>query len=168
VAPQAAAQGHTARPTARAPPTLNKDMDFKKFVQWRKTWTNYTTVIKLPDQTREQQIATFRSFCSPELLDKMIHAMKIAEDTTQTLEQILTTVEIYLKERRNIALDCLRLVNPKQQEGEVFEDFYVAPCVAAQNADLRGMDYEAWITDDKTRQDRSCLPKTHPLRWTRP
>jgi hypothetical protein len=143
-------------------------MDFKKFVQWRKTWTNYTTVIKLPDQTREQQIATFRSFCSPELLDKMIHAMKIAEDTTQTLEQILTRVEIYLKERRNIALDCLRLVNPKQQEGEVFEDFYVAPCVAAQNADLRGMDYEAWITDDKTRQDRSCLPKTHPLRWTRP
>jgi hypothetical protein len=40
VAPQAAAQGHTARPTAKAPPTLDKDMDFKKFVQWRKTWTN--------------------------------------------------------------------------------------------------------------------------------
>jgi hypothetical protein len=50
VAPQAAAQGHMARPTAKAPPTLDKDMDFKKFVQWRKTWTNYTTVIKLPDE----------------------------------------------------------------------------------------------------------------------
>jgi hypothetical protein len=68
-------------------------MDFKKFVQLRKTWTNYTTVIKLPDHSREQQIATFRSFCSPELLDKMIHAMKVSEDTAQMLEQILTTVE---------------------------------------------------------------------------
>jgi hypothetical protein len=94
VARQAAAQGHTAGPTAKAPPTLNKNMDFKKFVQWTKSWTNYTTVIMLPDQTREQHIATFRSFCSPELLDKMIHAMKIAEDTAQMLEQILTTVEI--------------------------------------------------------------------------
>jgi hypothetical protein len=117
-------------------------------------------VIKLPDQTREQQIATFGSFCSPELLDKMIHAMKIAEDTIQTLEQILTTVEIYLKERRNVALDCLPLVNRMQQEGEVFEDFNVALCVAAQDADLQGMDYKAWmntlltvgITEDETRQ----------------
>jgi hypothetical protein len=141
-------------------------MDFKKFVHWRKTWTNYTTVIKLPDQTREQQITTFRSFCSPELLIKMIHAMKIAEDTAQTLEQILTTVEIYLKERRNVALDRLRLVNQKQQEGEVFEDFYVALCVAALDADLQGMDYKAWmatlltvgITDYETRQ--KLLAKT--------
>jgi hypothetical protein len=96
----------------------------------------------------------------------MIQAMKIAEDTAQTLEQILTTLEIYLKERRNVALDRLRLVNRKQQEGEVFEDFYVALCVAAQDADLRGMDYEAWmatllrvgITDDETIQ--KLLAKT--------
>jgi hypothetical protein len=75
-------------------------------------------------------------------------------------------VEIYLKERRNVTMDRLRLVNRKQQEGEVFEDFYVALCVAAQDADLRGMDYEAWmatlltvgITEDKTRQ--KLLAKT--------
>ncbi len=166
--------GQTARPTAKAPPTLEKDVTFKKFIQWRKTWDNYTTVIKLEDQTPEQQVATFRSFCSPELLDKMVHAMSIPDDTRMRLTEILETVEKYLKERRNLALDRLRLVNRKQQEGEAFEDFYVALCVAAGDADLRNMDYDAWmatlitvgISEDETRQKLLAKTPTPKLEET--
>eukprot|EP00094_Tigriopus_californicus_P008302 TCALIF_07998-PA protein Name:"Protein of unknown function" AED:0.45 eAED:0.45 QI:0/0/0/0.5/1/1/2/0/288 len=145
--PETSGQGggyHVPRATVRQPPTLDKDVDYKKYIQWRTSWDNYAQIVCLSDQPDDHQTALFKSFCTPGLLEKMTHAMNI-QWSGSTLTSILTQIETYLKEQRNVALDRLRLVNRKQAEGETFDDFYTALCVLADEADLKRMDYDAWL-----------------------
>eukprot|EP00095_Tigriopus_kingsejongensis_P003990 snap_masked-scaffold141_size315519-processed-gene-2.11 protein:Tk03990 transcript:snap_masked-scaffold141_size315519-processed-gene-2.11-mRNA-1 annotation:"hypothetical protein DAPPUDRAFT_258613" len=142
-----------ARVQAKSPPILDKDVDHKKFCQWKKTWDNYVKMVKLGYQSRGQQLAQFRSLCSPELQDKMIHAMGIPEDTPLSVAEVIGAIQSYLHQQRNVALDRLRLVNKKQQEVESFEDFYTNLCVAAEEASLRTMGYDDWMANHPRRGD---------------
>ena len=134
-APGAAGHG-TQKVQAKSPPMLDKDVTFTQFVKWKKAWDNFAKLAQLAGQPREIQVAHFRSCCTPDLRDKMVHAMAITDDATDTLAQVIEKFQTYLKEQRNIAIDRQLLVKSRQKEHETFDDFYTRLCVRAEDAAL--------------------------------
>lgn len=132
--------------TAKPPPTMEKDIDHKKFIQWKKMWSNYSKIVKLDDRPEDQQRAHFWTMCTPDLLEKMNHAMDISDDSDCSMAEILTKMEQYLKDQRNVALDRMNLVKRRQHDGETFDDYYTSLCILAEDAQLRNMDYDAWMS----------------------
>ena len=131
----------------KLPDTIGKDVNYKEFVQWRRTWDNYATMSKVKERTREEQIALFRQCCSPPLREKMIHSMEIPDDTELTLPEIFNSIQNFLDGRRNLALERRNLLNRKQGETEDFEDFYTSLCTLAEDAELRQMTYDEWLSN---------------------
>ena len=43
----------------KAPPVLEKDTDYRGFINWRKMFDRYAEVVHLSSQTQKEQIATF-------------------------------------------------------------------------------------------------------------
>ena len=86
--------------------------------------------------------------------------MGIAEDSNRPLPEILNTVQEYLRQQRNIALDRLNFVNRRQRGDETFSEYYAALREAAEDADLQNMDADTWLAtlilvgvkEDTTRQ----------------
>ena len=148
-------------------PMLDKDVDFKGFIQWKKSWKNYATMAKLEELPMQDQISQFHQCCTPPLLDRMVHSMGIPDDTDDDLAGVLNIIEEFLRQRRNLAFDRQNLLSRKQNDGEGFEDFYTELCKLAETADLRDMTFDqcmanlilVGIEDENTRQK---LLEQHP------
>ena len=134
---QAAAGPATAKVRAQRPPTLDVDITYAKFVKWKQAWENFVKIEQITTLACDVQVAHLRQCCTPDLQDKMHHAMDIREGSTDTLDQTITKFEDYLKRQHNVAHDRLRMVQLKQGDGESFDDYYTRLCVCADEAELR-------------------------------
>ena len=103
-------RGEATRISIRPPELLEDGTTLKMFKRWEASWTNYAQVAKLGEKTREDQIATFWTFCTPEFLQRIRHAMEIPMNTQLTLSGILEKIKAHLKSQRNIAVDRYKLV----------------------------------------------------------
>ena len=150
-----------AKINIQAPDLLEDDTTFKTLKRWEASWRNYAQVTKLCEKTREDQVAAFWSFCKPEFLQRIRHAMDIPMDTELSLNEILNKIRRYLKDQRNVAVDRYKLVRRKQEAGESFDDFLVNLREQAEDADLASMTSDEWIAtlivsgvrEEETRQE---------------
>ena len=162
-------RGNMAKISIRPPDILEDGTTLKVFKKWEASWRNYAQVAKLNEKSREDQVATFWTFCKPEFLQRIRHAVEIPLDTPLTLDQVLQKVKDYLKSQRNIAVDRYKLVRRKQETGESFDDFLVELREQAEDANLSSMTADEWIAtlivsgvrDEDTRQE--LLSKKPPL-----
>ena len=151
----------TAKINIQAPELLEDDTTFKTLKRWETSWKNYAQVTKLCEKTREDQVASFWTFCKPEFLQRIRHAMDIPMDTELNLSEILNKIKKYLKDQRNVAVDRYKLVRRKQEAGESFDDFLVNLREQAEDADLASMTSDEWIAtlivsgvrEEETRQE---------------
>ena len=104
---------NTAKISIRPPDILEDGTTLKVFKKWEASWRNYAQVAKLNEKSREDQVATFWTFCKPEFLQRIRHAVEIPLDTPLTLDQVLQKIKDYLKSQRNIAVDRYKLVRRK-------------------------------------------------------
>eukprot|EP00094_Tigriopus_californicus_P010824 TCALIF_10441-PA protein Name:"Protein of unknown function" AED:0.47 eAED:0.48 QI:0/-1/0/1/-1/1/1/0/289 len=151
----------TPKAIAKPPPPLEGGINYRQWKQWLGSWKNYAILVKIDGLSREEQIASFRSFCSPELLAKMEFSMNIPANTPDSMDQVFETISKFLKMKHNVALDRFRLLNRHQEQGEQFDEFYTALQEMAAEAELREMSHDDWIatlilvgtSDDKIRQE---------------
>jgi len=145
----------------RSPDLLEDGTTLKTFKRWEASWRNYAQVAKLAEKTREDQVATFWTFCKPEFLQRIRHAMDVPMATQLTLDEVLDTIKRHLKDQRNIAVDRYKLVRRKQEDGECFDDFLVDLREQAEDANLADMTANEWIAtlivsgvrNEETRQE---------------
>ncbi|XP_068208313.1 uncharacterized protein [Palaemon carinicauda] len=150
-----------AKISIRPPELLEDGVTLKSFKRWEASWKNYAQVAKLSEKPREDQIATFWSFCKPDFLQRVRHAVEIPLDTALSLNEIIEQIKKYLKDQRNVAVDRYKLVRRKQDAGESFDDFLVDLRERAEDANLADMTSDEWITtlivsgvrDEETRQE---------------
>ena len=158
----------------RSPNVIEDGIDWKQFKKWRESWENWTTVTALARKDRSQQLATFFSYCSPEFLNKIRHAMGISSDTTDTLKDVLDKIECYLGEQRNDMVDRFRLVRRKQAANESFDDYYVGLSDLAEDANIENMTADDWkktlivygIASDEARQELLGMKPAPSLKKT--
>ena len=102
-----------------------------------------TKVAKLP---RDEQVGAFWNVCSQDLLKKIHHAIGIPPDTPLTLQEVITTIQNYLKAQRNIVVDRNELMLLRQGEAETFDDYLVKLRELAEDADLEHMQENEWLS----------------------
>ncbi|TRY79445.1 hypothetical protein TCAL_07552, partial [Tigriopus californicus] len=145
----------------KPPPSLEDGISYRQWNQWLSSWKNYANLVKINGFSRQEQVASFRSFCTPKMLSKMEFSMNIPVDTQDTLDEVINKISTFLKLRHNLALDRFRLLNRRQDENEPFDDFYTSLQELAAEAELRLMSHDDWIamlvlvgtSDDKVRQE---------------
>ena len=71
--------------TIRPPDSLEDGLSLKDFRRWEATWDNYALLTKLSTKQRSDQIATFKSLCKPEFLQRLKYAIGISDDTNDTI-----------------------------------------------------------------------------------
>lgn len=133
--------------TVKSPQLLQDDVTLKKFNSWFLTWENYAVQVKLAAQPREEQLASFWSFCSPELMTMMKHSVKIPRDTKKTLEELVTDLRAFLGGKQNLTLDRLNFSRCKQRDGESFDQFYANLCEMADIGNMRKMTFDDWLSN---------------------
>ena len=158
---QRRADASTVKMTVRPPEPLEDGLSLKDFRRWEASWDNYVLLTKLSTKERSSQIATFKSFCKPEFLQRLKYAMGISDDTNKDLKEIFKAIYEYLNSQRNVTVDRYKLIRRKQETGETFDDFYVQLCEQAEDANLAGMNEQNWLSTliisgikgDELRQD---------------
>ena len=123
-------------PRANRPSMLDVEVTFSKFRSWRTAWNDYYMLQKLEDQPLEVQKADFRCCLTDEMRTHLKCAIDVSDNNNLTVTQILDKIQEYLRQKRNIALDRVAFEERRQENGESFDDFYVALRKLAEESDL--------------------------------
>ena len=76
------------RLNAKKPPTLEADVDYRKFLLWKPLWTNYANLMELGVRPGETQVAAFWECCSAGFLRTIHHTIGIGADTGREVADI--------------------------------------------------------------------------------
>ena len=154
--------GNKAKLEVKKPDRLQDDATYKSFKRWRLSWNNWATVTKLEkDYSREDQVATLRSYLSVDFITRLTYAIGVPEDTELTLQEVLEKITNYFRAQENFVVSRRKLVTRKQAESEKFDDFLVDLLEKADDAEIDDMRPEDWkttlivcgIRDRKTRKE---------------
>ena len=63
-------------------------------------------------------------------------AIGIDNDDASSMSEILDAIHGYVRSKRNVTLDRVALEERRQEEGETFDEYYIALREIANNADL--------------------------------
>ena len=118
------------------PSTLNLDINYSQFTEWRESWNDYALLIKLHNLPEENQRALLRCCMSEEMRAHLKCAIEIDRDTSLSVDEILNKIQDHLRNKINVTLDRVAFVERKQAEGESFDSFYVALKKLASDADI--------------------------------
>ena len=65
-------------------------------------------------------------------------AIDINDENGSTIEQLLDTIQVHLRQKLDVALDRVAFEQRIQDDSELFDDFYVAIKQLVEEADLCG------------------------------
>lgn len=131
VAPHPPPQGqHVSMPVptdslVQPPPPFAPDVTFQAFREWRRRWTDYTTMVDLQRLPKAKQLAQLRMCLSMETLQVLEHVLQVPPDATCSVQHVLDVLQNYFKGQRNEAERRRAFTSCRQEEGESFADFYV-------------------------------------------
>ena len=121
---------------AQKPPLHSVGISLSEYCKWRKSYRDYVMVAEAGKLPRESHIALLRSFFSMDMREALEHVLLTPDDTDLTPEAILDTLKEYMRNQRNIALDCVAFEERKQTRAELFDAFLIAIKPLARGADL--------------------------------
>ena len=138
----------------RPPEPMTADLTLPELAAWRRSWEDFVELKQLDRLPAQPHRAMLR--LSIEMRATLQLAIGIDNDDDITVTAILDRIQEYVRGKRNAILDRVALEERKQEEGEPFDQFYIALREIANNADLR----QHCIDDDREfliqKQDESC------------
>lgn len=125
--PVPAPRRHVSRPQVQAPHKLSHNVSLREFKIWRSAWADYEELLQLQEQPPRTQLAHFRSCLTPEMRGTLAHAVGISKsDDSVPLKRVLDHLTVHFQRQENIALRRVRFEERRQQNGELFDDFFVS------------------------------------------
>ena len=110
----------------RPPELMAADITLRELAAWRRSWEDFVELEQLDRLPARQQRAMLR----------LQLAIGIDNDDDITVTAILDRIQEHVKGKRNVTLDRIALEERKQEEGEPFDQFYIALREIANDADL--------------------------------
>ena len=125
-----------ARAKARAPEQMPADITLRDLSAWRRSWDDFAELEQLERFPVSQQRAMLRTHLTVEMRAVLQLAIGIDTDDASSVSEILDAIHGYVRSKRNVTLDRVALEERRQQEGETFDEYYIALREIANNADL--------------------------------
>ncbi|QQP36166.1 Uncharacterized protein FKW44_021175 [Caligus rogercresseyi] len=133
---------HAPRFNAKRPPTLEQDIDVRKFAGWTPHWDNYYYLAKLNSQPQRTQVAAFWECCSPGFLKTIVHSIGIRHDTARPVEDIIEAIRMHLRSLRNPHIDMKDLLSVTQQPGQKYTSLKNNFLQLAEYAEAQDVTYD--------------------------
>ena len=121
---------------ARPPELMPADISLRDLTSWRRAWDDFAELEQLNRFTLPQQRAMLRTSLSIDMRSTLHLAIGIDNDDDVSVSEILDQIHEYVRAKRNVTLDRVALEERKQEDGETFDQFYIALREIANNADL--------------------------------
>ena len=125
-----------ARAKARAPEQMPADITLRDLSAWRRSWYDFAELEQLDRLPVSQQRAMLRTHLTVEMRAVLQLAIGIDDDDASSVSQILDAIHGYVRSKRNVTLDRVASEERRQEEGETFDEYYIALREIANNADL--------------------------------
>ena len=119
----------------RPPEPKAADITLRELAAWRRSWEDFIELEHLDRLPARQQRAMLRTSLSIEMPATLQLAIGIDNDDI-TVTTILDRIQEHVRGKRNVTLDRVALEERKQEEGEPFDQFYIALREIANNADF--------------------------------
>ena len=120
----------------RPPEPMAADITLRELAAWRRSWEDFLELEQLDRLPARQQRAMLRTSLSIEMRATLQLAIGIDNDDDITVTAILDRIQEHVRSKQNVTLDRIALEERKQEEGEPFDQFYIALREIANNADL--------------------------------
>ena len=130
------AQISGARAKARAPEQMPADITLRDLSAWRRSWDDFAELEQLDRLPVSQQRAMLRTNLTVEMRAVLQLAIGIDTDDASSVSEIVDAIQGYVRSKRNVTLDRVALEERRQEEGETFDEYYIALREIANNADL--------------------------------
>ena len=124
------------RAKARAPEQMPADITLRDLSAWRRSWDDFAELEQLDRLPVSQQRAMLRTHLTVEMRAVLQLAIGIDNDDASSVSEILDAIHGYVRSKRNVTLDRVALEERRQEEGETFDEYYIALREIANNADL--------------------------------
>jgi hypothetical protein len=115
---------------------LHGDASLSQLRTWRNRWSDFCQLNQLVTYPVSEQMAAFRMVLDPDMQQIVEVALGISSTAATTPEDVLDQINIYIRSKRNIALDRVAFEDCHQSATESFDDFYIRLCNLADAADL--------------------------------
>ena len=163
-----------ARAKARAPEQMPADITLRDLSAWRRSWYDFAELEQLDRLPVSQQRAMLRTHLTVEMRAVLQLAIGIDNDDASSVSEILDAIHGYVRSKRNVTLDRVALEERRQEEGETFDEYYIALREIANNADLCKVCIDDRLTTrimsgiGEPETKRKLLAHTPPLMWNDP
>lgn len=121
---------------AQTPPILKPDETFQTFREWRRRWTDYSTMVDLQSLSQPKQLIQLRMCLSLEIQRVLEHTLQVPPTSSLSVEEVLDVLQRHIKGQQNEALRRRELFSCRQMEGESFDAFYVRLKRASEEVDI--------------------------------
>ena len=125
-----------ARAKARAPEQMPADITLRDLSAWIRSWDDFAELEQLERFPVSQQRAMLRTHLTVEMRAVLQLAIGIDTDDASSVSDILDAIHGYVRSKRNVTLDRVALEERRQEEGETFDEYYIALREITNNADL--------------------------------
>ena len=115
---------------------LHGDASLSQLRTWRNRWSDFCQLNQLVTYPVSEQMAAFRMVLDPDMQQIVEVALGISPTAATTPEDVLDQINIYIRSKRNIALDRVAFEDCHQSATESFDDFYIRLRNLADAADL--------------------------------
>ena len=102
------------------------DITLQELSAWRRSWEDFVELEQLDHLPACQQRAMLRTSLSIEMRATLQLAIGIDNDDDITVTAILDRIQEHVRGKRNVTMDRVALEERKQEEGEPFDQFYIA------------------------------------------
>ena len=120
----------------KPPEPMAADITLRELAAWRRSWENFVELEQFDRLPARQQRAMLHTSLSIEMRATLQLAIGIDNDDDITVTAILDRIQEHVRGKRNVTLDRVALEERKQEEGEPFDQCYIALREIANNAYL--------------------------------
>ena len=118
------------------PEKLSPSVTLSAFASWMAEWREYAALAGVLTFEQGDQVRALRKQFSTEMRETVRHRLEIADETKDTVDEILEKIRLYLREQRNIVRDRVAFAEKKQKDGESFNSYLVGLKAIAEDCDF--------------------------------
>ena len=124
-APTIPPSGHRRRLDPSVLDKLSADVDLVGLESWRRRWDDFARLGDLSAETTEVQAALFRLTLDASMQQVVEVALGILPSAAKSPTEVLDSITVYIRAKRNVALDRVAFRECHQTTTESFDDFYM-------------------------------------------
>ena len=124
---------------------MTADISLADFRSWRNNWNDFCQLNQIDNYTRQEQAAAFRMALDPSMQQTLEIGLNVLPDAAHTPDEILDGIAVYIRSKRNVALDRVAFDECRQLATETFDQFYIRLRRLSISAELCGNCYDQRI-----------------------